>query len=168
MVKAHFVSERSQERQVEMSMMPQRSNRNLVAQPTYTQNIDGEPLLERTKPVALRQRERRRKSLAKWTQVISLIFFILETGLAFRVLLRLIAANPGNEFARFVYQLTFPFSAPFAGLTAMPAANGSVFEISTIIGMAVYGVLYLVIIRGMWVIFNPSKTLDADRYEPDL
>jgi hypothetical protein len=148
--------------------MPGRTNRNYVAEPTSTQNTDGEPVLERTKPVVLRQRDRRRKNLAKWTQVISLIFFILETGLAFRVLLKLIGANPGNVFARFIYQLTFPFSAPFAGLTATPAANGSVFEISTLIGMAVYGVLYLVIIRSLWVIFHPSKTLDADRYEPDL
>ena len=90
---------------------------------------------------------RRRARLAKWSQIISLLFAILEMGILFRVVLKLIAANPASPFAQFVYQMTGPFLAPFAGLTVTPAVNGSVLEIPAIIAMAVYGVLYLLIIR---------------------
>ncbi len=115
------------------------------------------------------QREMRRRSrLAKWSQIISLLFFILEVGILFRVGLKLIAANPGSPFTQFVYQMTGPFLAPFAGLTVTPAVNGSVLEIPAIVAMVAYGVLYLLVIRIMWVIFNPAKARDAAKYEPDL
>ena len=115
------------------------------------------------------QREGRRRSrLAKWSQIITLVFVILEFGILFRVLLKLIAANPASPFAQFVYQMTSPFLAPFAGLTVTPAVNGSVLEIPAIIAMVAYGVLYLLIIRIMWVIFNPAKARDAAKYDPDL
>ncbi len=111
---------------------------------------------------------RRRSRLAKWSQILSLLFFILEVGILFRVGLKLIAANPGSPFTQFVYQMTGPFLAPFAGLTVTPAVNGSVLEIPAIVAMVAYGVLYLLIIRIMWVIFNPAKARDAAKYEPDL
>ncbi len=111
---------------------------------------------------------RRRTRLAKWSQIISLLFAILELGILFRVVLKLIAANPASPFAQFMYQMTGPFLAPFVGLTVTPAVNGAVLEIPAIIAMAAYGVLYLLIIRVMWVIFNPAKARDAAKYEPDL
>jgi hypothetical protein len=111
---------------------------------------------------------RRRARLAKWSQIITLIFVTLELVILFRVVLKLIAANPASPFAQFMYQMTEPFLAPFAGLTAAPAVNGSVLEIPAIIAMAAYGVLYLLIIRSVWVIFNPAKARDAAKYEPDL
>jgi YggT family protein len=111
---------------------------------------------------------RRRARLAKWSQIITLLFAILELGILFRVVLKLIAANPASPFAQFMYQMTGPFLAPFAGLTVTPAVNGSVLEIPAIIAMAAYGVLYFLVIRVMWVIFNPAKARDAAKYEPDL
>src|SRR5512139_1828095 len=64
---------------------------------------------------------RRRARLAKWSQIITLILVTLELGILFRVVLKLIAANPASPFAQFMYQMTEPFLAPFAGLTAAPA-----------------------------------------------
>ena len=111
---------------------------------------------------------RRRSRLAKWCQIISLVFVILEVGILFRVGLKLIAANPASSFTQFIYQMTGPFLAPFAGLTVTPAVNGSVLELPAIVAMVAYGVLYLLIIRALWVIFNPAKARDAAKYEPDL
>jgi hypothetical protein len=84
------------------------------------------------------------------------------------VLLELIAANPASPFAHFVYQMTGPFMAPFVGLTVTPSADGAVLEIPALIAMVVYGVLYWLIIRVMWVIFDPAKARDAAKYKPDL
>src|SRR5437660_9204486 len=63
---------------------------------------------------------------------------ILEMLFAIRFVLRLIAANPTSGFAQFIYGITGPFLAPFAGLTAAPASNGMVLEVPTLIGMAIY------------------------------
>lgn len=111
---------------------------------------------------------RRRRRLAKWNQIITLIFVMLELAILFRVGLKLIAANPASPFAAFMYQMTGPFLAPFAGLTVTPAADGSVLEIPALIAMAAYGALYFLIIRILWLIFYPAKARDAAKYEPDL
>jgi hypothetical protein len=111
---------------------------------------------------------RRRQRLVKWSQVIALIFFVLEVAIAFRVGLKLIAANPGSPFANFIYSMTELFLAPFAGLTASPTAEGAVLEIPALIAMAAYAVLYWLILRFMWVIFDPAKARDAGKYKPDV
>lgn len=111
---------------------------------------------------------RRRRRLAKWSQIITLIFVVLEVAILFRVGLKLIAANPASPFAQFMYQMTGPFLAPFAGLTVTPTVDGSILEIPALIAMAAYGAVYFLILRVMWLIFYPAKTRDAAKYEPDL
>src|SRR5512143_661478 len=107
---------------------------------------------------------RRRQRLVKWSQIIALIFFVLEVAIAFRVGLKLIAANPASPFAHFVYQMTELFLAPFAGLTNSPAAEGAVLEIPALIAMAAYAVLYWLVLRFIWVIFDPARARDAGKY----
>lgn len=138
--------------------------------PRRTELVDRPPVLreELAAPTTEQLEIRRRARLAKWSQIITLIFVTLELGILFGVVLKLIAANPASPFAQFIYQITGPFLAPFAGLTVAPAVNGSVLEIPAIIAMAAHGVLYLLVIRGMWVIFNPAKARDAAKYDPDL
>lgn len=80
--------------------------------------------------------------LSKVDRFIWLIAIILETLIGFRVFLKLIAANPESGFASFVYTITAPFLAPFAGLTSTPSASGAVLEISSIIAMVVYALLF--------------------------
>lgn len=111
---------------------------------------------------------RRRQRLVKWSQIIALIFFVLEVAIAFRVGLKLIAANPASLFANFVYQMTELFLAPFAGLTVSPTAEGAVLEIPALIAMAAYAVLYWLILRCLWVIFDAAKARDAGKYKPDV
>ncbi len=83
-----------------------------------------------------------RFSIPRIDRLLWLAAIILEILIGFRVFLKLIAANPQSGFASFIYTVTAPFLAPFAGLTSTPAANGSVFEISSIIAMVVYALLF--------------------------
>lgn len=110
---------------------------------------------------------RRRQRLVKWSQIIALILFVLEVAIAFRVGLKLIAANPASPFADFIYQMTELFLAPFAGLTVSPTAEGAILEIPALIAMAAYAVLYWLILRFIWVIFDPARARDAGKYKPD-
>jgi hypothetical protein len=98
------------------------------------------------------ERERRIFTF-KATQLVWLFLGILEALFALRFVLKLIAANPSNSFAVLVYGFTNLFLFPFAGLTATPSAGGMVLEISTLIGMLVYGLIGWAVERLIWVIF---------------
>ncbi len=150
-----------------MSTIPERTQPNQLSDTGQRNNNPGERAVDQTRTAGPAY-ERRRKQLARWTQFGALLIVTLESALAFRVLFKLIAANPSNPFAHLLYLITQPFAAPFIGRVGNPSFEGVVFEISTLVGMAIYGALYWIIIRLVWVIFNPTKAIDADKYEPDL
>jgi len=89
----------------------------------------------------------------KATYVIWLLLGLLEALIAFRIGLKLIGANAANPFAMFIYSFSNLFVFPFMGLTATPAANGMVLEISSVIAMFVYLLLGWAFERIVWVIF---------------
>jgi len=95
----------------------------------------------------------RRVAVAKLTQFIWLVFGVLEALTLFRVFLKLIAANPDNPLARFIYRLTDLFLWPFHGLTPTPSVEGSVIEIPSLIAVVVFAFLAWAIVRLVWVIF---------------
>jgi YggT family protein len=70
-----------------------------------------------------------------------------------RILLKLLAANPDNQVAAFIYSVTGVFLAPFAGLTGTPAAAGMVLELSSLLAVVVYALVAWVIERLVWLIF---------------
>jgi len=89
----------------------------------------------------------------KATYIIWMVLVMLEGLLALRVGLKLIGANEASPFAVLVYGLSNLFVFPFAGLTGTPAAGGMVLEISSLIAMLVYALLFWVAERIVWVIF---------------
>lgn len=66
----------------------------------------------------------------------------LEVLLASRFLLRLISANPDSGFGMLMYGITGVFVAPFNGLIATPTPGGSPIEITTLIAMFVYLMIF--------------------------
>jgi hypothetical protein len=89
----------------------------------------------------------------KATQLVWLLFGTLETLIALRILLKLIAANPNSPIAALIYAFTDLFLFPFAGLTATPSAGGMVLEISSLFAMLIYALIAWAIERLIWVIF---------------
>ena len=89
----------------------------------------------------------------KATQLVWLVFGTLETLIALRILLKLIAANPASPIAALIYGFTDLFLFPFAGLTATPAFGGMVLELSSFFAMVIYGLIAWAIERTIWVIF---------------
>ena len=98
------------------------------------------------------ERERRIFTF-KATQLVWLLFGILEAMIALRIMLKLIGANAASPFATFVYGFTELFLKPFAGLTGSPSAGNMVLEISSFIAMVVYALVAWAIERIVWVIF---------------
>jgi hypothetical protein len=99
--------------------------------------------------------------------MIWLFFGILEGLIGLRVFLKLIAANPENPFARFIYAVTDLFLWPFFGLTVTPAAEGIVLEIPSLIAMLVYALIGWLIVRAVWLVFDHSAERSVTTYERD-
>ena len=76
---------------------------------------------------------------------------ILETLLAFRLILKLLGANPRSGFVAFVYNLSQAFLAPFSGIFRSIVSPGietaSVFEPATLVAMVVYALIAYAIAR---------------------
>lgn len=89
----------------------------------------------------------RRLRLFQIDRIMWTVLGILEILLGLRFLLKLIAANPNSGFAVFIYGITGAFTAPFNALLGTPAVEGSILEVTTLIAMAVYALLFWVIVR---------------------
>jgi hypothetical protein len=66
---------------------------------------------------------------------------LLEALLAFRFALKLLVANPGAGFTDFVYTVTAPLMSPFENVFRVTQVQGSVVEWTTLLAMAVYGLI---------------------------
>ena len=97
--------------------------------------------------------QEQRVATFKITQLIWLFLGLLEAGLGLRVIFKLLAVNPANPFASFLYGVTDLFLAPFASLVGAPSAGGMVLEISTLLAMIVYALVGWAFERIVYVIF---------------
>jgi YggT family protein len=97
-----------------------------------------------------------RRSEAAWTaQLIYFVFGVVEILIALRVLLKLIAANTGSGFTRFIYGVTGPFVAPFKNIVDSPTArNGAVFEVSSILAIVIYLLINWLIVRLLLILIE--------------
>ncbi|HLE37296.1 MAG: hypothetical protein HW376_225 [candidate division NC10 bacterium] len=98
------------------------------------------------------ERERRIFTF-KATQLVWLLFGILEGLIALRIGLKLIGANPDSPIAVYLYGFTGLFLLPFEGLTGTPSSGGMVLEVSSVIAMLVYALIAWALERIIWVIF---------------
>ena len=89
----------------------------------------------------------------KATQLVWLLFGVLEALIALRIGLKLIGANPESPIVALIYGLTFLFLFPFEGLVASPTFGGMVLEISSMFAMLIYALIAWVVERTVWLIF---------------
>ena len=89
----------------------------------------------------------------KATQLVWLVFGVLEALIALRIVLKLFGANAASPMAAFRYGFTDLFLWPFAGLLGTPQAAGMVLELSSVIAMLVYALIAWATERLIWVLF---------------
>jgi uncharacterized membrane protein len=89
----------------------------------------------------------RRLGLFQVTRIIWTLLGLLEILLALRFGLKLIGANPDSGFAVLIYGLTGVFTAPFTGLVATWFSGETVLEVTTLIAMAVYALIFWGVVR---------------------
>jgi len=114
------------------------SNENRVTQVTSSERVAGQG---------------RRVFTFKATELIWLLFGILEAAIAIRIGLKLIGANESAPIVAMIYGFTQLFLLPFAGMIGSPAAGNFVLEISSIFAMLIYALIAWALERIVWLIF---------------
>jgi len=102
----------------------------------------------------------RTRPLYRGTQTVWYILGLLGALLAFRVVLKLLGANPNAGFSDFIYTLTYPFVAPFLDVFRITRVEGRVFEWTTLLAMLVYWLIALAIIK-LFLIGRDVSTPEA-------
>ncbi|MFA4884938.1 MAG: YggT family protein [Desulfotomaculaceae bacterium] len=81
----------------------------------------------------------------KLRKIVYYILGIFEALFAFRLVFKLLGANPGSAFVSFIYTVSGAFMAPFSGIFRSAVNEGietkSVLEPTTIIAMIVYALI---------------------------
>jgi uncharacterized protein YggT (Ycf19 family) len=86
----------------------------------------------------------RSRGLARVSQVIDFIFYVIYALLGLRLLLELLAARRSAGFVQFIASVTDPFYAPFKGIVPSPTAEGGYrLTVPIIIAIIVYLLLHL-------------------------
>jgi hypothetical protein len=98
----------------------------------------------------------------KATQLVWLLFGILEALIALRIGLRLIGANPDSPIVAMIYGFTNLFLLPFTGLIGSPTSGSIILELSSMFAMLIYGLIAWAMERIVWLIFyRPSGPVVA-------
>jgi len=97
------------------------------------------------------------KPLYRGTQIVWYILGLIEALLAFRFVLKLLAANPTAGFSSFIYNVSYPFATPFLNVFRLSRVEGSIFEWTTLLAMLVY----LLIAWGIVKLFFMSKAVST-------
>ncbi len=101
---------------------------------------------------------KRARFVARISQIIDYLFFLVYGLLTVRLLLELFAARERAGFLKFIKNVTDPFYAPFRGLVPSPStAEGFTLALPIIVAIVVYMLLHLAI-NGLLRIFAHRKT----------
>ena len=135
-----------------------------AARPTRTQAARVEEVadgMRRTAVDEVVQTEReveRARFVARISQVVDYVFFLVYGLLTIRLLLELFAARESAGFFRFIKTLTDPLYSPFRGLVSSPStAEGFTLALPVVVAIVVYMLLHLAI-NGLLRIFAHRKT----------
>jgi hypothetical protein len=94
----------------------------------------------------------------RWHQVIYYILGVVEVLLSLRFAFRLFGANPGSPIVDFLYAITSPLIAPFRGIFPNVAEERYVAEWATLVGMAIYALIAIGIIRLVEIARNKESS----------
>ena len=94
------------------------------------------------------------------TRVIQTVWWIVgfvEVLIAIRFVLKLFGANPA-PFVRFMYDLTWPFVAPFHGIFNTAQEGKSILEPESLVAMAIYALIGWGIVSLIRLVSRPRSS----------
>ena len=92
----------------------------------------------------------RSRGLARVSQIVDYIFYVIYALLGMRFLLALLAARSSAGFVQFIVTVSNPFYAPFRGIVASPSTDqGHTLLLPVVIAIVSYVLLHLLIIAAL-------------------
>ena len=92
--------------------------------------------------------------VSRISKFIWLLAGIIDVLITFRFILKMIAANPNNGFANFIFGLTNMLVSPFLGLVNTPVgADGSTVEIGSLFAIVFYTIVAAIIVQLLRIVF---------------
>lgn len=104
----------------------------------------------------------------KATELIWLLFGILEVSIALRMVLKLIGANPITPIVAFIYGFTNLFLIPFTGMVRSLTAGNMEVEFSSLFAMLIYALIAWSLEIIVWLIFYRSRRSVVDVRETKI
>jgi len=99
----------------------------------------------------------RSRGLARVSQVVDYIFYVIYALLGMRFLLALLAARSTAGFVRFIVAVSSPFYEPFRGIVASPSEQGHTLLLPVVVAIIAYVIAHL-LITGLLRMFAHRKT----------
>jgi ABC-type multidrug transport system fused ATPase/permease subunit len=100
----------------------------------------------------------RGRGLARVSQIVDYIFWVIYALLGMRFLLALMAARSSAGFVQFIVTVSNPFYAPFRGIVASPQADsGHTLMLPIIVAIIAYALAHL-LINGLLRMLAHRKT----------
>ena len=97
-----------------------------------------------TEVVETEREVERARSLARVSQVVDFVFYIIYALLGLRLILALMGARRSAGFVQFIYNVSDPLYAPFRGIVASPTAEGGQqLALPVVVALIVYVILHL-------------------------
>jgi YggT family protein len=125
--------------------------------------VTQQPGYAATEQVTTDKAAERRMGLFQVTRILWTVLGVLEILLGIRFVLHLIAANAASGFAQFIYGVSGVFVAPFTGLVGTPTSGGTTLEVTTLIAMAVYALLFWIVVRIIPVVVDRPSARTISR-----
>lgn len=134
------------------------ATRPTVGEAERIDNIAGNMRQKAVNEVVETEREvERSRALARVSQVVDYIFFVIYGLLAVRLLLELFAARESAGFVKFIKSATGLLYAPFQGIMPSPSKDGFTLALPIIVALIVYMLVHFGI-NGLLRIFAHRKT----------
>ena len=91
--------------------------------------------------------------------VISFIFGVINALLFARFFLLLGGASASNDFVDFIYDVSYPFAAPFDGIFEdYVFSEDNVVEWASLIGIVFWSIIGGALVRLLYLFFGPSRS----------
>ena len=136
-----------------------RADRTTPREAQRMEEVAGEFRGKAIDEVVVTEREvERARGMARISQVIDYIFYVVYALLAVRLLLALMAARSSAGFVQLIFSVTDPLYRPFRGIVASPTAEGGyTLALPIVIAIIVYALVHAGI-NGLLRLFAQRKT----------
>jgi len=99
----------------------------------------------------------RRDVMYRVQEALYLVFGLIDMLIAIRFVLKLLGANSGSSFVAFMYNITAPLVAPFAGIFSPIQTGSSVFEPMDLVAILIWALVGWLLVRLAWLLLGESR-----------